>query len=84
MFMHYRLLFVRHYLFFVLTGIIFLMCTQSDLVAQREYPYQPRQDQVVPSWVTELYKPDDDPGIVMKLYNDYYKKNPFVKKDNTE
>lgn len=82
--MHYRLLFVRHYLFFVLTGIIFLMCTQSDLVAQREYPYQPRQDQVVPSWVTELYKPDADPGIVMKLYDAYYKTNPFVKNEHTQ
>ena len=56
----------------------------ADLIAQREYPYQPRLTETVPAWVTAMYKTDADPGEVMSLYDEYYKTNPFVKNQHTQ
>ncbi|HQW01850.1 MAG TPA: PKD domain-containing protein [Saprospiraceae bacterium] len=56
----------------------------ADLIAQREYPYQPRLTETVPAWVTTMYKTDADPGEVMSLYDEYYKTNPFVKNQHTQ
>ncbi len=57
---------------------------KADLNAQREYSYNPLLTEEVPAWVTAMYKTDADPGAVMKLYDAYYKNNPFVKNQHTQ
>lgn len=55
-----------------------------DLDAQLESPYTLRQSEAAPDWVIEMYKPDPNPGEVMRLYDAYYKVNPFVKNQHTQ
>src|SRR5688500_14769315 len=51
---------------------------------QLEAKYQPRADEPVPLWVQKMYEKDPDPGVVMKLYDDYYRTNTFVKNQHTQ
>src|SRR6188474_550714 len=67
--------------------VLFLITTligESRLLAQREFPYTLRQAEASPLWVTQMYEKDADPGEVMKLYDEYYKVNPFVKNQHTQ
>lgn len=66
------------------TCFILLSTIRTDLVAQRESAYSLRQSEEAPQWVTEMYKVDADPGIVLKLYDEYYKTHPFVKNQHTQ
>ena len=75
---------VRAIRFLYGTCFVLLSTITMDLMAQRESPYTLRQSEEAPLWVIELYKPDADPGIVLKLYDEYYKTHPFVKNQHTQ
>src|SRR6187549_4012193 len=67
-----------------ITFLIILSISGIHLEAQREMPYGLRQNEEAPEWVREMYKPDADPGIVLKLYDAYYDTHPFVKNQHTQ
>ena len=61
---------------------IFLFCL-SFVYSQVEYKYD-ENSKTLPYWVQEMYSEDPDPGKVELLYQDYYKKNEFVKNKHTQ
>ena len=61
---------------------IFLLCT-SFSHSQLEYKYD-QKSSTLPYWVQEMYSSNPDPGKVELLYQDYYKKNQFVKNKHTQ
>ncbi len=58
--------------------------TAQYLSAQREMAYSPRRDEMLPDWVTAMYAPDADPGLVTRLYEAYYREQPFEKNQHTQ
>ncbi len=78
-----RLSFARHS---VLTFCITLLfCSWGlNIQAQRESPYTLTQTEEAPLWVTKMYASNPDPGEVMRLYNEYYATNDFVKNQHTQ
>ncbi len=78
----YNSYFYRHVFVFLLSA--FFVLSGSVLLAQQEYTYQLRQDESSPMWVKAMYAKDADPGVVMKLYDAYYKDNLFVKNQHTQ
>ena len=61
---------------------IFLF-TYSIVFSQVEYKYD-ANDSSLPYWVQEMYSKNPDPGKVELLYENYYKKNEFVKNKHTQ
>ena len=55
-----------------------------ELSGQREYAYEIKTEESTPLWITLMYEADPDPGIVMKLYIEYYRNHPFVKNEHTQ
>lgn len=64
--------------------LFFVVFLQPIVNGQIELPYKTRVDEPTPEWVREMYKPNADPGLVMKLYEEYYDKNEFVKNGHTQ
>ena len=70
--------------FLIVTAIFLLSSLRMDLVAQQEAAYTLRQSEEAPQWIREMYKADADPGLVLKLYDEYYATHPFVKNQHTQ
>lgn len=70
---------LRRFLF-----LSFFISLQVLVHAQTELPYKTRADEPAPQWVQEMYKENADPGLVSRLYTEYYKTHPFVKNGHTQ
>lgn len=64
--------------------MLFYTFLGTHVSAQQESPYTLRKSETAPAWVQAMYAENADPGEVMKLYDTYYKVNPFVKNQHTQ
>ena len=67
-----------------LSMILLFFFSPIALNGQREYAYDIKAEESTPLWIIKMYEADPDPGIVMKLYIEYYRNHPFVKNEHTQ
>jgi len=64
--------------------ILFIFLFYSSFIySQLEYKYD-QHSTTLPYWVQEMYSKSPDPGKVELLYEEYYKKNEFIKNQHTQ
>ena len=64
--------------------ILYIFLLHSSFIySQLEYKYD-QNSNTLPYWVQEMYSTNPDPGKIELLYEDYYKKYPFVKNKHTQ
>jgi len=63
--------------------IFLLMFTYLNGFSQFEYSYD-SQKQDLPEWINLMYNQKDDPGAIIKAYDQFYSKNQFLKNKHTQ
>ena len=59
------------------------MFTYLNGFSQFEYSYD-SQKQDLPEWINLMYNQKDDPGAIIKAYDQFYSKNQFLKNKHTQ